>query len=155
VTDPTTWSSTTDGARAANGNDATNLSTYGYLYNWYAVDSAAGLCPTGWHVPTDAEWTTLTDGLGGVSVAGGAMKSSASDTPAWNGTNTSGFSAIPGGNRDDGGNFLGVGDNGYWWSASPNGGNAWRRGLFSGFDGVNRTSLYTLRNGYSVRCVRD
>ena len=59
--------------------------------------NTGNLCPTGWHVPTDAEYTTLTDGLGGPSVAGDAMKSSASDSPAWDGTNSSGFSALAGG----------------------------------------------------------
>ena len=80
-------------------NDASNLTDYGRLYNWFAVDDARGLCPSGWHVPTDVEYTTLTDGLGGTSVAGGKMKSSPEDSPAWNGTNTSGFSGLAGGYR--------------------------------------------------------
>ena len=77
---------------------------YGRLYNWYAVNTG-NLCPTGWHVPTDEEYTTLTDGLGGTSVAGDAMKSSASDSPAWNGTNSSGFSGLAGGVPEQLGDF--------------------------------------------------
>jgi uncharacterized protein (TIGR02145 family) len=150
------WTSTYNGARVAYNNAGSNLLTYGYLYNWYAVDNAAGLCPTGWHVPTDAEWTELTDFLGGASVAGGKMKSSASDSPAWDGTNSSGFSALPGGNRyDHNGYFYDVGLGGYWWSSSPNGSyDAWLRNLYSGSDGLYRDDD-GLRNGFSVRCVRD
>ena len=155
VTDASAWAATTDGARGAYNDDAGNLATYGYLYNWYAVDSAAGLCPTGWHVPTDAEWTTLTDGLEGVIVAGGAMKSSASDTPSWDGTNTSGFSGLPGGNRSNEGYFAFVGTNGYWWSSTPSSSNAVRRLLFSNSDVINRNVNVDRRVGYSVRCVRD
>ena len=106
VTDGTTWAATSDGARAAYGNDANNLSTYGYLYNWHAVNNAAGLCPTDWHVPTDDEWTTLTTHLGGESGAGEFMKSS----DDWNGTNTSGFSALPGGYRSSSGSSYVVGN---------------------------------------------
>jgi len=153
VTDGTTWTTTNDGARAAYNNDANNLATYGYLYNWYAVDSAAGLCPSGWHVPTDDEWTTLTDGLGGMSVAGGAMKSSASDTPSWNGTNSSGFSALPGGLRFTD-SFASEGNYGYWWSASPFSYYAWYRYIVSDYGLVGRYSD-TQRYGFSVRCVRD
>ena len=103
-----TWSTTTDGAVTVydegGANAVANLSTYGRLYNWYAVNTG-NLCPTGWHVPTDEEYTTLTDGLGGPTVAGDAMKSSASDSPAWNGTNSSGFSGLAGGYRNYNGDF--------------------------------------------------
>ncbi len=163
VTDGVAWGSTSDGARVAYDNDASKLTTYGYLYNWYAVDSDAELCPSGWHVPTDAEWTTLTDGLGGSSVAGVAMKSSASENPSWNGNNSSGFSGLPGGYRDNG-NFVNAGNYGYWWSSSPNDGSAlssmfgiseaWIRVLGSSGDYVN-PDYYDQRSGFSVRCVRD
>ena len=154
VTDNATWGNTSDGARAAYSNDAANVSTYGYLYNWFAVDSAAGLCPGGWHVPSDGEWTELTDFLGGESVAGAQMKSSSSDTPSWDGTNSSGFSALPGGWRTNDGYFYNVGNKGDWWSASPVENNAWCRILYSGSDPVNRGGL-NRRFGFSVRCVRD
>ena len=89
------WSSTSSGAMAFYNNVPTNSG----LYNWYAVDDARGLCPSGWHVPTDAEWTILTDHLGGGSLAGGQMKTNYGWYNGGNGTNSSGFSGLPGGNR--------------------------------------------------------
>ena len=152
------WTSTSSGAQTVydqgGANEATNLATYGRLYNWYAVNTGK-LCPTGWHVPTDAEWTTLETALGGASVAGTKMKVSGSNTPAWDGDNTSGFSALPGGLRDsDYGYFTSQGHVGYWWSSSPNGALAWYRFLHSGLSNVTRSNSST-RYGFSVRCVRD
>jgi uncharacterized protein (TIGR02145 family) len=126
-----------------------NLSTYGRLYNWYAVNTG-NLCPSGWHVPTDGEYTILTDGLGGLSVAGGKMKSATS----WDGTNTSGFSGLAGGARYYDGYFYNEGSSGYFWSASASGTNAWFRRLDGGGTEVGRYDNY-LRYGFSVRCVRD
>ena len=152
-----TWSMTTDGAVTVydegGANAVANLSTYGRLYNWYAVNTG-NLCPTGWHVPTDEEYTTLTDGLGGPTVAGDAMKSSASDSPAWNGTNSSGFSGLAGGNRYYNGDFSSEGNVGAFWSASADGAFAWYRTLVGGYTEVFRGYFYQ-RFGYSVRCVRD
>jgi len=151
------WETTTDGAMTiydeGGANEAKNLATYGRLYNWYAVNTGK-LCPLGWHVPSDEEWTTLTDYLGGEGTAGSKMKSSASDTPAWNGTNSSGFSGLPGGWRYDDGAFDYVGDLGLWWSSSPDVSYAWFRELNSYNDSVDRSSDYQ-RVGFSVRCVRD
>jgi uncharacterized protein (TIGR02145 family) len=154
VTNGSEWSSLTTGAQCSYDNDDSNISTYGRLYNWYSVDDSRDLCPSGWHVPTDAEWTTLTDFLGGELVAGLKMKSSSSDSPAWNGDNESGFSGLPGGLRLNNGTFSSAGNYGFWWSSSPSSGNAWFRGLNSGSDDVNRGNL-TQRSGFSVRCVRD
>ena len=159
------WSSTTNGAMTVYGegtstvssgsdDEVSNLADYGRLYNWYAVDDARGLCPSGWHVPTDQEYTTLTDGLGGTSVAGGKMKSSPEDSPSWDGTNTSGFSGLAGGVRYDNGGFDSGGSLGYFWAASANGAHAWERELYGGYTEVGRSN-YEQRSGYSVRCVRD
>ena len=152
--DDATWSTTTDGAVTVydegGANAVANLSTYGRLYNWYAVNTG-NLCPTGWHVPTDGDYTTLTDGLGGVSVAGGKMKSATS----WDGTNTSGFSGLAGGSRYFNGVFYFEGNNGYFWSASANGTSAWNRLLYGGFTEVFRSNSYFQSFGFSVRCVRD
>ena len=127
----------------------------GYLYNWYAVNDERGLAPKGWHVPTDEEWTELTDHLGGESVAGNKMKSSSTDSPSWDGNNSSGFSALPEGLRSFFGYFYDEGDYGYWWSASPFGtSNARYRKLYSGNDNVYR-GYNSRRNGFSVRCLRD
>ena len=172
------WDSTSSGAQTVYGegsstvyagsdDEVANLEVYGRLYNWYAVDDSRGLCPTGWHVPTDGEWMTLEMELGMTSSEanstgyrgtdqGAQMKASASDDPSWDGTNSSGLSALPGGLRDANyGSFGYEGSNGSWWSASPNGASgAWLRRLNSGHGFVGRVSSYQ-RNGFSVRCLRD
>ena len=141
-----------------------NLNAYGRLYNWYAVNDSRGLCPTGWHVPTDEEWMTLEMELGMSEYEanskgdrgtdqGTQMKSSPSDDPSWDGTNTSGFSALAGGFRDYDG-FYGEWDCVGFWSSSPGGTDAWYRLLGSGYAGVGRY-LDNQRYGNSVRCVRD
>ena len=161
------WVSTSSGAVAVYGegnsecygyspdgdacDEAWSLSAYGRLYNWYAVDDARGLCPSGWHVSTDGEWTVLTDHLGGESVAGGQMKASYGWNDGGNGTNSSGFSGLPGGFRDYVGYFFGAGALGYWWSSSSYG---WSRDLDIGVDDVTR-SYGNPQSGFSVRCVRD
>ena len=155
VTDGTAWGSTDEGVRAAHNNDAGDLATYGYLYNWYAVDSAAGLCPTDWHVPTHEEWTTLTTELGGAGVAGGKMKSSSSDSPSWDGDNTSGFSGLPGGSRYSNGSFNDVGNIGYWWSSSPSYDYADYFYVNAATINFNLSNYGNQRNGFSVRCVQD
>ena len=135
-----------------------SLAEYGRLYNWYAVDDARSLCPSGWHVPTDGEWTDLENHIssqGFSGTEGTALKSTYGWSNSGNGTDDFGFSALPGGFRDDfGGNFYVAGGYGYWWSSSPSGGNAWYRVL-----GVNNPdiyrSYYVPRLGFSVRCLRD
>ena len=162
ITDTTQWQNNTTGAWVYYNNDAANNTKYGKLYNWYAVSKTTNdnknVCPTGWHVPTDAEWTVLTDYLGGTTVAGGKMK--AVDTTSWyspntDATNTSLFTGLPGGYRYDIGYYYYVGDNGYWWSSSENNTTiAWSRYLFR-FLGI-ASRYYTNKNyGLSVRCLRD
>ena len=160
------WTTTTSGAQTVYGegtsyvshgssDEVANLAAYGRLYNWYAVNDARGLCPVGFHVPTDSDWTALENALGGLSEAGTALKSSATDSPPWDGSNTSGFSALPGGYRFNySGNFTSLGYDGYWWSSSPYGSFAWGRYLGSGYSYVYRDAS-NVRNGFSVRCVRD
>jgi uncharacterized protein (TIGR02145 family) len=127
-----------------------------YLYNWFAVNDPRGLAPAGWHVPTDEEWEDLVhylaQTLGDKDLVGAALK----DDVAWNGTNSSGFSALPGGARYAGdGSFSSQGDYGYWWSSSPSGTYAWYRSLSSGSSLVLRDYDDFSRLGFSVRCVRD
>jgi len=136
-------------------NDPANGAKYGKLYNWYAVNDSRGLAPVGYHIPSDAEWTKLTDFLGGNEVAGTKMKS----TDGWkgngNGTNESGFSGLPGGGRSNKGAVDDVGVYGYWWSSSENDtSNAWYRLLFCNHGDVGRLNYIKVK-GFSVRCLRD
>jgi uncharacterized protein (TIGR02145 family) len=120
-----------------------------YLYNFYAVNDPRGLAPEGFHVPTDGEWEQLVDELGGDKKAGNALKSQ-----EWDGTNISGFSALPGGFRSSSYGYFGdLGDYGYWWSSSPSGSNAWHRLLSSGYSNVFQDYCY-VRYGFSVRCIK-
>jgi len=159
VTDPTTWAALTTGAWCYYNNDPSNNCIYGKLYNWYAVNDPRGLAPVGWHVPSDAEFTTLTNVLGGASVAGGKMKVTGTTT-TWNSpntgaTNTSGWAGLPGGNRWNDGTFNVIGNFGYWWSSTASvTDTAWYRYLGYSFANAYRENL-TKTNGFSVRCVRD
>jgi len=153
------WSSTTNGAYAIYNNDVANDSMYGKLYNWYAVADSGGLCPAGWHVPTDAEWIILTDHLGGLSVAGGKMK--VKGTTYWNSpnagaTNESGFGALPGGDRDYlAGQFGGINHLCYFWSSTELDQNLARRPvLYKEYEFVYRNQD-PKRDGFSVRCLKD
>jgi len=149
------WISTSSGAQTVYNNDPANLAAYGRLYNWYAVNEARGLCPVGFHVPSDGDWTVIENALGDASVAGTALKSSASDSPPWDGSNTSGFSALPGAYRNYvNGDFNGFAYFGVWWSASPSESHGWYRYLSTGSSSFVRDLEYA-RSGFSVRCVRD
>jgi uncharacterized protein (TIGR02145 family) len=129
---------------------------YGALYNWYTVNTGK-LCPTGWHLPTDAEWTTLTSSIGGDSTAGSKMKEKS--TTHWNGpnsdaTNETVFSALPGGYRYFG-SFGSVGDIGNWWTATQSStANAWHRSLYSSRKDVSRGNSVK-SSGLSVRCIQN
>jgi len=158
VTDNAIWETTTSGAYCCYDNNPSNCNTYGALYNWYAVNTDK-LCPNGWHVPSDAEWTTLVNYLGGASVAGGALKEAGTShwsSPNTSATNSSGFSALPGGYRDySDGSFYDLGYLGCWWSGTEGDGSyAWSRYLDYCNADVYRYSA-NKRYGFSVRCLRD
>jgi uncharacterized protein (TIGR02145 family) len=138
ITDAATWTAATYGAWCYYANNTTYGPTYGKLYNWYAVNDSRGLAPQGYHVATDAEWTTLTTCLGGANIAGAKMKEAG--TSHWNtgnnGTNTSGFTGLPGGNISPTGVFNNMRNTGYFWSSTQfDTTNAWARDL-------NYTNLY-------------
>ncbi|MBM3418132.1 MAG: DUF1566 domain-containing protein [Bacteroidetes bacterium] len=165
------WKNTTSGAYTIYDNDPVNDGLYGKLYNYYAVTDSRGLCPTGWHVPTDAEWTTLENQLGGSSAAGGALKSTAIKptpggwkSPNTGATNSSGFTALPGGLRFDAmpgglrliyGNFVFMSSDGYWWSSTVRSGSfAWLRTLKHDGSAIDH-DFSDPPFGLSVRCCRD
>jgi uncharacterized protein (TIGR02145 family) len=168
VTDNTAWDNlgdnNTDKAYCWYDNDsATNKDLYGALYTYAAATNGdtsgtdvQGVCPTGWHLPSDAEWTALTDALGGASVAGGKLKATSGWKHGGNGTDDIDFAALPGGSRDDNsGSFDGAGYIGYWWfSTEGNASSAWPRGMLYSSAGVYRYNS-NKSNGFSVRCVRD
>ena len=134
-------------------NDPANGARYGKLYNWFAVNDSRGLAPEGWHIPTDAEWKRLKKYLG--DDAGIKMKSTSGWRDGGNGTNSSGFSGLPGGGRDNNGAFFKIGLNGSWWSSSEDHTfSAWFRGLYLDEGTVYRGSDFK-HVGSSVRCLRD
>jgi uncharacterized protein (TIGR02145 family) len=160
------WENATNsqqGAWAYYNNDSSYACPYAKLYNWYACSDARQLCPVGWHVPTDEEWSVLTTYLGGEDVAGGKMKTTGTieaATGLWYSPNTgatssSGFSGAPGGVRNYDGDYFNVGLYGYWWSSSEVESNgAWYRALSYDDGNAFRDYLNKL-DGFSVRCLRD
>lgn len=183
VTDPTEWENLTTGAWCWYNNDsAAYAATYGRLYNWYAVagifDAASEadstlrkqLAPQGWHVPTDAEWSTMinfldpaADGGNNPNMAGGKMKTTGTiedGTGLWAApnemaSNVSGFSGAPGGGRSGSGGYVSIGYSGYWWSSSEGGNDyAWYRYLYHDFGIAFRNDFFK-HFGFSVRCLRD
>ena len=131
-----------------------SIQEYGRLYNWQAVNDARGLCPVGWHVPTDDEWTTVVNAVGGESIAAVAMKATYGWDVEGNGTNSSGFSALPGAQRCESGSFNYAGSYGRWWSSSPVASEAaWFRGMGYLEEHVTRANQNRSR-GFSVRCIQ-
>ena len=135
---------------------------YGKLYNWYAVNLASNgnknVCPTGWHVPTDAEWTVLTDYLGGEDVAGGKLKEEGMVNwynPNTDATNSSLFTAMPGGYRNSEGDFGYIHNNGYWWSATQTNKDSAQTRVLSMYAGVTIRREYEKSFGMSIRCLKD
>lgn len=138
-------------------NDSTTKKTYGALYNGYAVKTGK-LCPNGWHVPDDAEWSELTTYLGGEDVAGGKLKETGTDhwqSPNKGATNESGFTALPGGYRTMNGNFYYINGGSGWWSSTKyNSTYSWSRGMHSDTEHVSR-GANELPNSLYVRCLKD
>jgi uncharacterized protein (TIGR02145 family) len=158
VTDATAWAALTTGAWCYYNNDPANGAIYGKLYNWYAVNDPRGLAPAGWHIPSDAEWTTLGTSLGGSTVAGGKMKTTGTSiwlSPNSGATNESGYSGLPGGLRFSWGTFYGFGFFAGWSSATEVAStNAWHRSLYYNVVTLDR-SFDNKNYGWMVRCLRD
>jgi uncharacterized protein (TIGR02145 family) len=174
VTDNTKWSNISTGAYCDYNNTPGNSAIYGKLYNWYAVDDSRNIAPTGWHGPTDAEWTILTDYLiangynwDGTKNQNKIAKALASTTN-WASSpyegeigtyltknNSAGFTALPGGYRYSNGFFDSIGNYGLWWSSTEySTSNAYRRSLYYSDTEIGRDYDYK-KCGYSVRLVRD
>jgi uncharacterized protein (TIGR02145 family) len=160
VTNNTSWSNLNTGGFCNYKNTQNNdtIATFGRLYNWFAVSDSRNIAPTGWHVSTDDEWTTLIDYLGGKSVAVGKLKETGTThwtTPNTGADNSSGFTTLPGGNRYDDGTFKFIGNVGYWWSSNEN--DSYRAWLYSmNYNTSYLGRLYINKNfGCSVRCLRD
>jgi uncharacterized protein (TIGR02145 family) len=158
VTDNETWINLKTPAFSWYGNDSTeNKESYGALYNWYAVNTNK-LCPTGWHVPTDGEWQTLTIFLDGFYTAGGKLKEKGTKhwkSPNIAATNESGFTALPGGYRSLQGIFNYQGISAYWWSSTKYNDSSvlfWNIRYRLGYIYKNRSENYC---GFSVRCLKD
>jgi uncharacterized protein (TIGR02145 family) len=171
VTDPTAWANLTTGAWCYYNNSSGSGATYGKLYNWYAaagIYNAASLAnptlrkklaPTGYHVPTDAEWTTLANCLGGETIGGSKMKEIGTahwQSPNEDATNSSGFLGLPGGARNNtDGTFWNLGYVGFCWSSTEDDTTyAWSSSLFYNIGLVGRQN-YVKQAGFSVRCLRD
>jgi len=157
-----------DGTNVHEAKTNANYDTYGVLYNWPAAMNEAncstaspscvqGVCPTGWHLPSDAEWTQLTDYLG-ISVAGGKLKETGTtlwDSPNTGASNETGFAALPGGYRSTDGSFVSMGEDSDFWSASDYKRKyAWFRNIHFEDDDVGRNN-FRKDTGFSVRCVKD
>ncbi len=136
-------------------NNSAFADPYGRLYDWQTAKDA---CPSGWHLMTDEEWNAIIDYLGGISIAGGKLKETGTshwDAPNLEGTNESGFSAVPGGYRENNGNFINMGVVGYYWSTEEGAmGSAYCRKLFNNSGEIQRIPVLQT-DGNSVRCIKD
>ena len=173
VTDDAEWAALTTGATCWFDNDQQYEDPYGKLYNWYAVNDTRNICPTGWHVPTDAEWMELETFLGMDSLEvdsfgflyrglaeniGGKMREVGTTywmAPNDSATNESCFSGLPGGGRYFNGSFTNLGRYGGWWTATAkNVNSSWYRSLSNDNGSLSRSS-YKFAHGVSVRCIKD
>jgi uncharacterized protein (TIGR02145 family) len=164
------WMNLRKGAWCTYDNEPENGRLYGNIYNWFAVHDERGLCPKGWHVPSDSEWKELESQLGlskseveDTGIRGSAINigTSMKLKSEWTGTsnesfNESGFSAKPAGGRSaNGGDFYGVHELAVWWSSTSSGAKfAWTRGISPDFSGIGRYAS-NKNDGFCVRCVKD
>jgi uncharacterized protein (TIGR02145 family) len=158
IVDSTQWNNASFGAYCNYNNDSSYVKIYGRLYNWFAVNNTAGLCPAGWHIPTDSEWSILVSYLGGDSIAGGSMKAtgiSLWNPPNYNATDASGFTALPGGNRLSDDFFYGINNYAHFWSSTLiDSVYSWSRYLY-----YNDSKIYKEYSekqvGFSCRCIEN
>lgn len=151
------WNKTTTGAWCFYENAGENGTTYGILYNWYAVHDKRGIAPAGFHIPSDGELTTLINYLGGEKKAGGKLKEEGTKhwkKPNVKATNSNGFSALPAGSRNNDGSFSNISSTTFWTSTESTEAKAWCYYISFDWGNVIRTSKLK-NNGFSVRCIQD
>lgn len=165
IKDNTEWSIAVSGAYCWQSNDTLNREPYGALYNWFAVQTGK-LCPAGWHIPSDDEWTALTEYLGGADTAASQLKETGFTHwmyPNMGATNSSGYSALPGGYRNNAGSYKRtftvngevMGNFGYWWtSTEADTYKSLARNMYSDIYRVGELSA-DKKYGLSIRCLRD
>lgn len=156
ITDESTWAGLYTPAYCIYANNSANKDVYGVLYNWYAMQTGK-LCPSGWHVFTDGDWTTLENNIPGDFDANSLKETGTAHWPSPNSgaTNATGFTALPGGHRTDMGDFMAKGSNGQFWSSTEySSTKAWNRGILFEFGEVMRKKNSKVC-GYSVRCLKD
>ena len=160
------WEAYTQGASTIYDNDLSNLESYGRLFNSYAVEDIRGLCPQGWKVPSDLDWMALEVEIGMSQEEAESTQLRGTDQGAqlraefgWlgdgNESNLLGFSALPGGTRDDDGSFSLIGQNGFWWSSTPVESSLWYRRIDYNGDGIFRWYVINQPDALSVRCIKD
>jgi uncharacterized protein (TIGR02145 family) len=158
ITDNSEWGNSTIGAYCWYNNDPiSNKETYGALYNWYAV-STRELCPSGWHVPSIAEWDALINYLRGEGEAGGKLKETGTEhwfSPNTGATNESGLTALPGGSRNNAGDYTNIGSSAAWWSSTEYDQNSVYVYSISSNNSIVLRNLDYKHNGFSVRCIKD
>lgn len=169
VADDALWRNLTTGAMCNISNDAAMGNKFGKLYNWYAVSDSRNIAPVGWHVPSDAEWTQLETYVANNLNNYGTVAQVLGSKTDWNSSvyngavgfdltknNSSGFSALPGGVRDNNGACHDIGDYGYWWSSTSSSSlYAWGRYLHKNYLTINRFELGEKQSGFSIRCIKD
>jgi uncharacterized protein (TIGR02145 family) len=156
----TLWFNLSSGAYCDYNNSPVTSLTYGKLYNWYAINDIRNICPMGWHVATEADWTLLMTYLGGENIAGGKLKEEGTlhwKIPNIGATNESGFTGLPGGHRDsDSGRFAFIGLVGIWWSSSESGTwSAWSHYIENVMKVEISLDFKYKSSGFSVRCIKD
>ncbi len=163
VTPDAQWKILTTGAWCKYDNVTSNATTYGLLYNWFAVTDSRNICPAGWHIPADGEWASLSAFLGGDATAGGKMKSTGTYeagnglwyAPNTGATNTSGFKALPAGLRINYGNYYSLGNIADFWCVSDSSAAfSWDYILDANNESLTRGYDFKT-NGFSVRCIKD
>jgi uncharacterized protein (TIGR02145 family) len=160
VSDNANWAALSTPAYCWYNNEPTNKKDYGALYNWHAVNTGK-LCPTGWHVPTDAEWTILTTYLGGESIAGGKLKETGTThwyEPNTGATNETGFKAVPCGSRSSDGTFESIDQiifDVYWWTPTTDVDYMAISRRVNYFDSICEPWELNKEHGMSVRCLKN